>query len=205
MLGQAGLLNNDFNEDYPQLLKREYKFCQHKYQLKPIDIPPSSLRMRPSSFPAVRLAQLAMLICQSHHLFSTIKETISLSSIKKLLDVTANDYWHYHYTLDESSPYKPKHLGAVMVDNILINTVIPVLFAYGHWHNETIYKDRAIGWLAEIKAEQNSITQKFVQAGAVNQSAFDTQALLELKKYYCDKKLCLNCAIGNALLKRSTS
>ncbi|MBI2729173.1 MAG: DUF2851 family protein [Sphingobacteriales bacterium] len=205
LLGQAGLLKGDFKEEYPKLLQREYNFCSKKYQLIPVKVPPSSLRMRPSSFPAVRLAQLAMLIHQSLHLFSKIKESRSLAGINTMLDVTANDYWHYHFVIDEPSAYKPKHLGAVMINNILINTIVPVLFAYGEFHKEPVYKDKAIKWLAEIKAEQNTITKKFIQVAIENRSAFDSQALLELKKYYCDQKLCLNCAVGNSLLKQSTS
>ncbi|RTL59235.1 MAG: DUF2851 family protein [Sphingobacteriales bacterium] len=205
LLGQAGMLNGEFTGDYPKLLQREYKFCQNKYQLQPVKIPPLSLRMRPTSFPAVRLAQLAMLVHQSLHLFSKIKEAISVNEIRKLLDITANDYWHYHYSMDEPSAYKPKHLGGQMIDNILINTVIPLLFAYGQFHKEHAFKDKAIKWLGEIKPEQNNITRPFTQLGIENKSAFDSQSLLELKKHYCDKKRCLNCAVGNSLLKKSTS
>ena len=205
LLGQAGLLNKEFIDDYPKLLQREYNFCKTKYQLKEVSISPSSLRMRPSSFPAIRLAQLAMLTHQSLHLFSKIKESTSLTEIKKMLDVTANDYWHYHYTMDETSAYKPKHLGAQMIDTILINTVIPVLFAYGHYHNETTFKDKALKWLEQIKAEQNNITKNWAQLSISNNNAFDSQSLIELKTNYCDKRRCLDCAIGNTLLRKSTS
>ena len=103
LFGQAGLLENDFTEDYPQLLKKEYIFLKTKYKLAPIKLPLHFLRMRPSNFPSVRLAQLAVLIHQSLHLFSKIKESHSLKEVKAFLDVTANDYWHYHYILDERS------------------------------------------------------------------------------------------------------
>ena len=205
LLGQAGLLNKELEEEYPKLLQREYNFCKSKYNLKEVTITPSSLRMRPSSFPAIRLAQLAMLVHQSLHLFSKIKESESLNEIKKMLDVTANDYWHYHFTLDESSSYKPKHLGAQMIGNILINTVTAVLFAYGQYHNESSYKNKALKWLEQIKAEQNNITKKWAQLSVSNKNAFDSQSLIELKTHYCDKRRCLDCAIGNVLLRKSTS
>jgi hypothetical protein len=99
LLGQACLLEHDFNEDYPQLLKREYNFYQKKYHLKQLSVKPFFLRMRPANFPTIRLAQLAMLINQSTHLFSKIKETNDVLAVKELLNVTANDYWHYHYRL----------------------------------------------------------------------------------------------------------
>jgi hypothetical protein len=117
------------------------------------------------------------------------------------LDVTANDYWHYHYRFDEPSAFKKKNLGAAMIDNILINTVCTVLFAYGHFHKEQKYKDKALKWLEEITAESNSITKGFQKLGLENKNAHDSQAFIELKNEYCNKKKCLDCAIGNGLLK----
>ena len=201
LFGQAGLLENDFAEDYPALLKKEYQFLKAKYKLEPIKEPLHFLRMRPSNFPSVRLAQLSVLIHQSLHLFSAIKESHSLKEIKKLLDTTANDYWHYHYIFDERSAYKPKKLGEEMVNNILINTIIPILFAYGHLHKENEYKDRALQWLEEIAAEKNTITNGYRNIGIGNKNAYDSQSLIQLKNEYCNKKRCLDCAIGNNIMK----
>ena len=92
-----------------------------------------------------------------------------------------------------------------MIDTIIINAVVPVLFAYGLLHNEEQYKNRALNWLDELEAEKNSITDGYVELGIVNKSACDSQALLELKSHYCDLKNCLDCAVGNALLKKSVS
>ena len=201
LMGQANLLDHKFNDDYSILIQREYKFYKGKYKLTPGSITPFFLRMRPGNFPTIRLAQLAILIHQSEHLFSKIKETGSLQDVKSWLDVTANDYWHYHYRFDEPSAFKKKNLGVAMVDNIIINTVCVILFAYGHFNNEQKYKDRAVDWMGEITAESNSITKGFLQAGLQNENAHDSQALIELKNEYCSKKKCLDCAIGNALLK----
>ena len=143
LMGQAGLLDKNFGDEYPNLLKREYKFLQSKYSLEPVHIPLFSLRMRPGNFPVIRLAQLAMLAHQSSHLFSKIKETESAKEIRDLFDVTANDYWHYHYQFDETSSFKKKRTGASMVDNIIINTVAPILFAYGNYYNENKYKEKS--------------------------------------------------------------
>jgi hypothetical protein len=90
-----------------------------------------------------------------------------------------------------------------MIDTLIINTVVPVLFAYGLLHNEEPFKNRALNWLDELEPENNSITNGYSQLGIVNKSACDSQALLELKSHYCDPKKCLDCAVGNALLKRS--
>jgi hypothetical protein len=157
--------------------------------------------MRPANFPTIRLAQLAMLINLSSHLFSTIKETEGPDKVKKLLNVTANDYWHYHYLFDEKTPFKPKVLGKQMIDNIIINTIAPVLFAYGSWSKEEVYKIKAIDWLTRLSPENNSITNKWKSFGVQNNSALDSQALIELKNNYCNEKRCLDCAIGNAILK----
>jgi len=203
LMGQSNLLSDKFTEDYPIMLQREYEFYKAKYKLRPNTYTPFFLRMRPGNFPTIRLAQLAMLIHHSEHLFSGIKETGSLNDVKKWLDVTANDYWHYHYRFDEPSSFKKKNLGTAMIDNILINTVCTVLFAYGHFNNEQKYTDRALQWLEEISAESNSITKGFQQFGLQNKNAHDSQALIELKNEYCSKKRCLDCAVGNALLKNT--
>ncbi len=201
LLGQAGLLENDFLEDYPKLLKREYLFYQKKYQLKQVTVKPFFLRMRPANFPTIRLAQLAMLIYQSSHLFSKIKETDSLTAIKELLNVTANDYWHYHYLIDEAGEYHPKQLGKQMTENIIINTVIPVLFAYGLHHADADIKNKALQWLQELAAEKNTITQKWTSFAVSNNNALESQALIELKNNYCNCRRCLECSVGNAILK----
>ncbi|MEI9957756.1 MAG: DUF2851 family protein [Ferruginibacter sp.] len=201
LFGQAGLLKNNFTEDYPTLLQKEYHFLKTKYQLQEVAAPLFFLRMRPANFPSVRLAQLAMLVHSSTHLFASIKESKTIREVKNLLNVTANDYWHYHYMLDEPAAFKKKNMGTQMIDNILINTVVPILFAYGLYHKENAYKDKALQWLMEIKAEKNAITNGFARLRIENKNAFDSQALIQLKNEYCNKKRCLDCAIGNKLLK----
>lgn len=201
LFGQAGLLEGDFKEDYPKLLQREYRFLQKKYQLPKVEASLIFLRMRPSNFPTVRLAQLAMLVHESLHLFSKIKESKDVKTIKQLLDITANDYWHYHYTLDEPSAFKKKKLGGQMIDNILINTVVPILFAFGHYHSEEAFKEKALLWLEQVKAEKNIITKGFKFLQIENKTAFDSQALIQLKNEYCNKKRCLDCSVGNKLIR----
>ena len=201
LLGQAGLLEQDFTEAYPQLLQKEYRFLKTKYHLQRVSIPLYFLRMRPANFPSVRLAQLAMLIHNSLHLFSKIKESSNLKDIKSLLAVTANDYWHYHYMPDQPSVFKKKNLGANMISNILINTVITALFAYGHYHKDDSYTNKALQWMEEIAPENNSITKGFSRLNIGNNNAFDSQALIQLKNEYCNKKRCLSCSAGNQILK----
>jgi Protein of unknown function (DUF2851) len=201
LLGQAGLLNKTFEGQYPKLLQREYRFLSVKYGLKPVGIPVHFLRMRPGNFPTVRLAQLAMLVYTSSHLFSRVLETNTIQEVFHMFQVTANDYWHYHYIPDEPSGFKVKQLGKEMASNIIINTLAPCLFAYGLYHKEEKYKAKALHWLEQLEAEMNQITRTFKSLGVDLRSAFDSQALLELKKSYCDERHCLKCAIGASLLK----
>ena len=205
LLGVAGLLDFNFEEQYPVMLQKEFAFYQKKYKLKTIDGGLSFLRMRPANFPTIRLAQLAMLIHGSEHLFSKIKNASSLKAVKEMISVTANDYWHYHYIFDEESGYKEKKLGQQMVNNIIINTVVPVMFSYGLHHDDESYKAKAIQWLEEVSPEKNIITKGFEGLHFSNKNAFDSQSFIQLKNEYCNRKLCLSCAIGNSLLKRSVS
>ena len=205
LFGQAALLETPFEEAYPKMLQKEYRFYQRKYRLEPIHQPIHFLRMRPDNFPSIRLAQLAVLIQDSSHLFSTVIEAISLAEVKTALAVTANDYWHYHYRFGEASPFRPKRLGHQTVNNILINTIIPVVFAFGFLHKKPLLQEKALKWLQTIGPETNGITAKFDELGIVCINAMDTQALLELKAGYCDKRRCLECAVGNAILKKNTA
>lgn len=204
IFGQLHLLDADYTDDYAVLLTKEYNFLRKKYQFKPVAQQPVFLRMRPANFPTVRAAQLAMLVQQSSHLFSLIRETEDLEDIQKLFNVTANDYWHYHYQFDEESTCHPKKLGVSMVNNIVINTLVPVLFACGMFTKDQSLKDRALLWLALTNPEQNIITKQWKACDVFNQNALDSQALLELKNNYCDQKRCLDCAIGNKLLRRES-
>jgi hypothetical protein len=202
LLGQAGLLDKNFSEDYPVMLQKEYRFMQAKYHLRPTGIPLYSLRMRPSNFPAIRLAELAMLIHQSSHLFSKIKESATAGDTRKLFQVTANDYWHYHYRFDEASAFKMKSTGSSMIDHIMINTVAPLLFAYGSYYNDNGYKDKAIACLEETPAELNQVTRGFAALDVPCKNAGDSQALVELRNEYCTRRRCLECSVGSALLRQ---
>jgi hypothetical protein len=156
--------------------------------------------MRPSGFPTIRLAQLAILLQRSTNLFSKIREAGSVNDVKKLLNVAANDYWHYHYRFEEPCAYKVKKLGDEMINNILINTVTPMMFTYGQYQQQPSTKEKALRWLEETEAENNVITRGWEVLGAENEHAFDSQALLQLKTHYCDYRRCLDCAIGCSLL-----
>lgn len=202
LLGQAGLLQNiTTNDKYVLLLQKEYNFLKSKYSLQPVHFPVHFLRMRPGNFPTIRLSQLAALIFNSAHLFSKILEEPNLKIVKRLFAVTPNDFWKYHYSLQDESYYKEKPLGEDMINNIIINTVVPVLYVYGKVNHKQSIKNRALQWLEQTPPEKNTILKGFKLLGILNKNAYDSQALIELKTQFCESKKCLDCTIGNAVLK----
>ncbi len=200
LLGQANLLNGNYDDKYAILLQKEYRFLKNKYKLSTLIIRPAFLRMRPASFPSLRIAQLAMLIHKTDHLFALVKNCKELSSIRKTFAVHPNDYWLYHYRINELAAHKEKYLGIQMINSIIINTIVPVLFAYGAMMKEPDLQEKAINWLFEISAEKNRVTNEWESYKILNRTAFDSQALLELSQMYCNKKRCLDCTIGTKIL-----
>ncbi len=206
IFGQAGLLEDEFADEYPKALKKEFLYLRHKYQLVPSVEKHlwKFLRLRPQNFPTIRLAQFAALIQQSNHLFSRILETAEVGNLRKLFsNLQVNSYWSSHYRFDVlSGKETDKVMGASSVDNILLNTVVRLLFAYGRHQQQQTYIDRSLQLLEHLPAEQNSIISGFAELGVSSKNAFDTQALLELKSSYCNYKKCLQCGVGNHLLNR---
>jgi hypothetical protein len=202
LLGQAGLLDDSFEDPYAIMLQKEYTFLAKKYGLQSLNRQPAFLRMRPANFPTLRLAQLAMLVYHSSHLFSKIKTATHSNEIFQWFDITANDFWNYHYTLSDKATYQPKSLGASLIQHIMINAIIPMLFAYGLVNNEHAWKDKAVNWLMHLSPELNSITKQWKLYRVENKNACDSQALIHLKNRYCNNRKCLDCAVGTKLLRQ---
>ncbi|NML21518.1 DUF2851 family protein [Pseudoflavitalea sp. G-6-1-2] len=200
LLGQAGLLSTKLSLPYPSMLKKEYEFLKSKYSLGSIQLPVYFLRMRPPAFPTVRLAQLSMLLHRTQQLFRQLLESDSIQQLRMFLNVTASNEWDCYYTLEEVAPSRIKHMGEEFTDSLVLNTVIPLVFTYGCWKKEQSYKDKAVQWLLQLPPEKNGITNQFRLIGAAIGNAFESQALIELKTQYCDRKKCLDCAIGNHLI-----
>lgn len=201
LLGTVNLIPEETDDAYVKILQREYSLLRHKFSLKKLTATPLFLRMRPATFPSVRLAQLAMLIHRSSHLFSRVMEADSLEEIKSLFSIQANDYWHYHYRLgDEGVSFLPKKLGKAAIENIIVNTIAPAVFAYGFYYEKQLYKDKALAWLQQLSAEKNSVIEGWKKYGVKPANALESQALIELKSHYCDYKFCLRCAVGKAIL-----
>lgn len=201
LLGQSAIVHQKLTDDYGQMLYKEYQFLQQKYGLRVINKPPLFLRLRPVNFPSIRLAQLAMLIHLRVHLFSKLLEAKEIKEVYDLFDVSANDYWNYHFKPGVPAEFMPKHVGKQTVDIVIINAIAPLLFAYGKWQGEEAQAEKAMNWLQQIAPEKNHVTQLFKLAGVAAQSAAQSQAMLNLKEEYCDALRCLECAAGNSILK----
>lgn len=202
LFGTAGLLQNDFADDYPNALKQEFGFLRNKYSLALMEGHLwKFLRLRPSNFPTLRLAQFAALHHRHGNLFSKILESDNISEITEFFNVSASSYWDSHYTFDKTSRKKVKHLGKNAAQIIVINTIVQFLFLYGKIRSNGDYQDKAIKLLMEIPYEKNHITSAWIKAGIRPENAFESQALLELKNSYCGLKKCLHCSIGMSLLK----
>lgn len=203
LLGQANLLDISSADPYVQLLQREYRFLRHKYQLPAVHGQALKLRMRPASFPEIRLAQLAMLLHRQAQFSRYWLEYEHPKHLASLLDITANDFWHYHYTLAEASPYQPKHMGNDLVQQLLINVIVPYIYAAGQQLKQAALKQKAINWLDALPPEKNTLIKQWERVGIHSSNAGETQALIELKKYYCQARKCLDCAIGRTLLNKT--
>ncbi|HXC06420.1 MAG TPA: DUF2851 family protein [Bacteroidia bacterium] len=202
--GQAGLLEDYFEESYPQRLQNEYQFLAHKHKLKCLDKRIwKFLRMRPANFPTLRIAQFASLLHDTEHLFSKITEIPDLEELKTGLYTTPSEYWEEHYHFSKQVPAAEKQLGSGSINNMLINTVCPFLFVYGKEKGMDEAGERALEFLSLLPSEQNSIIREWKRLGLKIKDAGRAQALLELKNRFCAVRKCLDCGVGRSLLKIS--
>lgn len=203
LFGQAGLLEEKFADTHPLELQREYRHLAHKYQLVPLAASQwKFLRLRPANFPTVRIAQFAALVHQSAHLFSKILEANTLRELENLFEVQPGGYWRDHFQFDKPSVRRTKSLGRDFVHLLVINTIVPFLFFYGKEKSREELQKRAIRLLEELPPEANALVDGWAALlRSPARNAYQTQALIHLKTRYCDAKRCLECGVGNAILK----
>ena len=206
-LGQAGLLEEETaSEDtYFLELQKEYAFLRKKYKLIPLESHIfKSLRIRPNNFPHIKIVQLAGIIRKKQGLFSNVLAFSELESLYSLFISEPADYWLTHYRFGKVSVKRTKNLGLSTMQLLIINTVAPIFFAYGKNKNREAYTERAIWFLESLKPESNSIITLFSRSGIEVHNACDSQALVQLKREYCEQKKCIYCRIGYQLLAKET-
>ncbi len=204
LFGQSGLLGSGPEDDYTRALEQEYHFLRRKYQLTPL-LPYrwKFLRLRPYNFPTIRIAQFAMLVHQSLDLFARMMEVKNGAEIMPLLNICASSYWDNHYRLGEAvTETKVKHLGKDAANNIMINTVAPMQYLYSRLQGKASLHEGSLNLLQSLKPEQNATIREWESYGITTENAAQSQALLQLFRQYCSVKGCLNCAIGNRLIRK---
>ncbi|WP_236973766.1 DUF2851 family protein [Membranihabitans maritimus] len=202
LFGQAGMLQQDWKDDYPKALKEEYEFLAEKYELSPIDPTVWNFaRMRPQNFPTIRISQLADFFFKYGR---KLMYTLDWTGITADLDCTAHKYWDNHFKFDsESDQDRSKSLGKRSTDLIQINVLAPFMFFMGVNKNNQDLKDQALDILQKTDPESNGIMRKWSKLGVTIDHALDSQALLFLYKDYCMNRKCAQCNIGQAILVKS--
>lgn len=212
-MGQAGLLDENaiserlrpqaVQDEYFQRLRNEYRYLAHKFSLTPMNVRLwRFLRLHPQNFPQIRISQLAWLYYQRRAGLSELVECTTVKEAQDLLKTHATDYWQTHYAFGSESEGNEKALSKASLNLLLINTVVPMLFAYGRHKADERLCDRAFEFLEELKAESNSIVRMWKEVGLPIECAGDSQALIQLKREYCDRRDCLRCRFGFEYLKR---
>lgn len=206
LFGHSGLLNPVSNDAYAEELKTEYRYLKHKYKLTDKGVLPIRyFRLRPQNFPTVRLAQLAVLLTVHKNLFKVLIEEGKLEKIRKTFAIKASNYWDKHYSFGKKTKSSPKKLSKGFVDLVLINTIVPLKFCYMQ-SKGNIALESLLAFIRQLPAERNNIVQGYNKLRTnTAQNALDSQALIQLKKNYCDKNRCLHCNLGLELLQNRTT
>lgn len=202
LFGQGGFLEKAPKCDpYVELLDREHKFFAHKFSLKPLQpLGWKMARMRPHNFPHRRIAMLARLITNDSRLVNRIIKADSIDGLRSIFSEPLTGYWATHFTFGPASERTYESLSRSSVDILLINVAIPLMMAYGTKHGDEEMCSRAVELLHEIPAESNSIVTLFMNAGIPCKNAFTSQALIHLRRNYCQTRKCLYCRLGHRLL-----
>ncbi|UKM64631.1 DUF2851 family protein [Flavobacteriaceae bacterium GSB9] len=200
--GQSGLLDTEHEGVYYNSLVDEYRFLKQKFKLKNSQVAQVQFfRLRPPNFPTIRLSQLASLYHTHHNLFSKVVEAKTLEDFYTLFKLSTSVFWKIHYTFEKQSKASEKKMTKAFVDLLIVNTILPLKFCYAK-HIDKSVDESIIKIAMAIESEKNSIVNAFNGLKPVSDSAFDSQALIQLKTNYCDKNKCLRCAIGNQLLNK---
>ncbi len=200
---EEGLFRDALQDEYYRSLIKEYRVLSSKYSLAPLHgwLWKFS-RLRPANFPTIRISQLAAMLCITGGLFSRVMEATDMEQLKDAFEVNASEYWNDHFIFGKRAGFSVKNTGSQAVSIFLINAVIPVIFVYGRLRGSKAVCERALSFLVQLPPEENSIIEEWKGAGIAPESAFASQALVELRNEYCRKRRCLECRLGSNLVSR---
>ncbi|MDN3205204.1 DUF2851 family protein [Algoriphagus sediminis] len=205
LFGQAGLLPDESSEPYVDFLKKEFAFFKEKYswdramKYQNWDF----ARVRPGNFPTLRIAQLASILSKAPDLHGCIfEDTQDFESLKRVFQVEPSDFWKYHYSFaGQAKKAADRKISNTVIHLLMINFVTPLWFSYGRYFDQSDWKERCFDLLQSLPAESNSIIGLFENAGWEAGNGFDTQGMIGLYKNYCTPKKCLQCKVGQSLIK----
>jgi len=202
IFGTAGFLAKNGRDEYESRLIIHYDFLQRKHQLDQMEVHLwKFLRLRPANFPTVRLAQLASFLTKSPNLFSTCLEMTNVKKALEFFTSGTSSYWQNHFRFGRMSVHQNKTLGKDTINLILINAVVPVLLAYAQWKKDDDLTERVIHLFNQIDGENNKLTRKYKSLGFPVRSASSTQGIVFLAENFCTFKRCLECPIGQNILR----
>ena len=215
-MGMAGLLDEAqmtpttrdaaLADPYFLSLKREFGYPSRKFGLEPMSRQAwRFLRLRPQNFPYIRMSQLAQLYCSRRAGLAEITACESVNQLHAVLQTSVSDYWRTHYTFGKESSLNEKRLSTASLNLLAINAAVPVLHAWGCYRDDERLVQRALDWLEQLPAEDNTYIRLWKECGVEAHNAADTQALIQLQHRYCERKDCLRCRFGYYSLKRSPS
>jgi hypothetical protein len=205
LYGSAGFLPIDSEEEYIADLIREYSFLAKKYLLNDkgmLKVEWKFMRMRPANFPTVRLSQLAAFFTHNTRFFDRFINFNTIEELRLMFDWAPSEYWKAHYDFGRLSTQQNNGIGKTSVDNLLINTVAPLLAAYSIQTGNKAYIKKSIDLLESLKPEKNTIIDNWKCLGLTAQNALDSQSLISLNNDFCLKKKCLSCKIGVSIINR---
>lgn len=203
LFGNAGLLDELFQDKYPKQLQNEYEFLKHKHQFISLkkDIWKFS-KTRPANFPTIRISQLVQLIKKQQSLYHFLENKPSLDEIKLFFDIESNDYFQSHFKFDHPSSIRSiKKLGNAGFNVIVINVIVPFLFFISLQQSNEELKEYALDLLAGLNPEINTKTNEYLKLDIHQENALESQALIQLYDSFCSVKKCLDCHVAKFLLK----
>lgn len=206
--GVAGMLDESTDTSMPEYyhkLSREYHYLKRKFDLQNMESHMwRFLRLRPQNFPHIRIAQLSMMYHSGLLNMSRVVNAESVAELHELLRTHVSGFWTTHYSFQSGeSRAVDKVLTLSSKNLIIINTLIPLLFAYGKYKSDESLCEKALEWLGELKPERNHIVEDWRSAGIVCRCAADSQAVIQLVSRYCQPKDCLRCRFGHEYIRHN--